>query len=506
MSSSNHWSFRGLIEGFYGTPWSWEARIDIMRWCHERGMTHYLYAPKDDARHRAQWRDPYPPEMIAGFERLVAEDTLQVGFAISPGLSIDYHADEDRAALAAKCDQLLDVGIDLICLAVDDIPVRPGLGEDHAVLTTWLREHLGDRAGLILVPTEYTGTTSSPYLDALAGGVPDDVPIAWTGPTVVCDAISADEARARAGTLGGRRPFVWDNYPVNDTIMSDRLFLGPLRGRTSDLAPECSGYVANPMVQPHASKPALASIAAYLRGESPEQGWAEAVDVMDVRVLAEACDGAEPRQLVDELIATSTGPDWVEPLRALTSWLGAAATHPGGDLADEAGPWVEQMHAEAAVGLAAARVLQATRPIVRVDEHGNGVAAPPENQSAVEQAMAITFLWPAVRRGAVSVMGPRCSFRPVLAQWDDGEWRFRGPSLQEDENAIDHLVRHALDHLERFERDAAVTIAVDHRPVEDTSSFHAPPGSLVMVTSGPAATRVTAPCTPPLVDRRTPDP
>ncbi len=503
MSDAGEWAFRGLIEGFYGPPWSWDARADVMRWCHERGMTHYVYAPKDDPLHRERWREPYPDDAIAAFRGLVEQGTLEVGFGVSPGLSIDCASSEDRAALGAKCDQLLAVGVRLVCLALDDIPMTPGLGGEHAELTVWLREHLGDRADLILVPTEYTGTASSAYLDALAARVPDDVPVAWTGATVVCDTISADDARARAAALGGRRPFVWDNYPVNDAIMRDRLFLGPLRGRHADLGPECSGYMANPMVEPMASKPALASIAGYLRGDVPEDAWARAVDSLGIRVLAEACDGDRPNRLVDEVIATSTTPDWVEPLTALTTWLRAAQQGEAGGLGDEAAPWIDQMKQEAQVGLAAARVLQAIHPVVAIDEQGVGRAAAADNQSAVEQALAISMLWPAARRGTVSVMGPRSSFRPVLGQWPDGEWRYRGASLQEGANAVDRLVRHASEQLDRFERDRAITVAVDHRPVELVDgAFTAAPGAEVMVTSGPAATRVTAPCALPLKDRR----
>ena len=58
-------------------------------------------------------------------------------------------------------------------------------GAAHAELTTWLDDHLADRAELVLVPTEYVGQSSTAYLDALAAGVPDGVPIAWTGDAVV---------------------------------------------------------------------------------------------------------------------------------------------------------------------------------------------------------------------------------------------------------------------------------------------------------------------------------
>lgn len=436
----HEWEFRGLIEGFYGPPWSWSARAEVLRWCHERGMTHYLYAPKDDPLHRHRWREPYPPEMLAGFEGLVAEGTLHVGFALSPGLSIDYDSPDDRAALAAKIDQVVATGIDLVCLAVDDIAVRDGLGEDHARLTTWLYDHLAGRADLLLVPTEYTGTAPSPYLDALATGLPDDVPVLWTGATVVTDAITADQARARADALGGRAPFVWDNYPVNDAIMADRLFLGPLRGRDPDLATVCAGYVANPMVQPRASLPALASIAAYLRGDDPVDGWAATVDERGWRTFAEACDGERPRALVAALAAAPADTAAAADCR---SWFEAAANVAAPGLEDEAGPWLEQVRTEAGVALTALRLLRRLHP---------GDAGTPSYAAATEQAMALALLWPLARRSAHTVLGERCSFRPVLGQWPDGEWRFDAASLVEDRNAVDHLVRLALAELGAAER------------------------------------------------------
>jgi len=429
------WPIRSVIEGFYGKPWSWDARAEVMRWCHERAMTHYLYAPKDDPFHRERWREPYDADTLAGFERLVAEDTLEVGFGISPGLSIDYASPDDRAVLAAKVDQLVDLGVGLVALLLDDIPVRPGLGPDHADLTAWLRGHLDGRASLMLTPTEYTGTRPTAYLEALAAGVPIDVPIGWTGDTVVCDEITVAQAEARAETLGGRPPFLWDNYPVNDAIMADRLFLGPLRGRPSGLATVCSGYAANPMTQPRASLPALASIAGYLRGDDPFTSWE--ADLGGLRTLAEACDGDHPQRLVEAALAESPTPD---ALDALDEWLRDARSCAAPGLAGEADPWIEQAHAEAAVGVIAVKLL---RELAGSDSSGSGLPAADHGRVA-ERALTLAYLWPPLRRSPITVMGPRCSFRPVLAQGADGEWLFRAASLTDDRNSIDRLVRAAL--------------------------------------------------------------
>jgi hypothetical protein len=420
--------FSGVIEGFYGPPWSWDARLDVMRWCHDRGMSHYLYAPKDDPLHRKRWRELYDADALDGFGRLVGAGTLEVGFGISPGLSIDYASEDDRLALAAKVDQLLDLGIALVALLLDDIPVRPGLGREHVELTTWLHDHLAGRAALVLTPTEYTGNRSTPYLDALAADLPHDVPIGWTGTTVVCDEITVADAHARAEALGGRLPLLWDNYPVNDMVMADRLFLGPVRGREPGLAAACSGYFANPMVQPMASKPALSSIAALVRGDDPDAAWS--ADIGPLRTLAEACDGVHPWELVDAALGGDAGP--ADALDSLEAWLRRARSCEAPGLEGEADAWVEQAHAEAGLGLTAVKLIRARA----ADE-------PPSRLTELSMALAAT--WPSVRQGRVSVMGPRCSFRPVIAQDDAGDWSYRDAALTLDRNAVDRLVRAALD-------------------------------------------------------------
>jgi hyaluronoglucosaminidase len=440
------WDVRGLIEGFYGEPWSWDDRIDVGRWCAARGMTHYVYAPKDDPLHRERWREPYGDDAVDAFRRFMSEGGLRLGFALSPGLSIDYGSETDRGELLGKIDQLTSIGVDLVCLALDDIPPRDGLGRSHAELTAWLRDRLDADVTLVLVPTEYTGTDRrTPYLDALADGVPDSVAIAWTGPTVVTDEITVAQATARASALGGRAPLVWDNYPVNDAVMADRLFLGPLRGREAGLVDVCSGWMANPMTQPKSSKLPLASVAAFLRGEDPTDSWEREVDEAGLRVFAEACDGVRPGQLVSALAAVS-GPDedphdWADALDTLRRWFKSAAACGAPHLGDEATPWLDQAHREAELGLLAVRVLERLRP----SRHREG--KPPDPKGAFERGIGMVLEWQGVRRGDKSVMGPRDSIRVMFSQDEQGEWLLHREAVQENQNAVDSLVRLTLDQL-----------------------------------------------------------
>ena len=407
----------GVIEGFYGPPWSWAARAEVASWCGARGMTDYVYAPKDDPKHRAAWRVPYTAEELDGFERFATAGHLRLGFALSPGLTMDYDGTADRAALAAKVDQVVAAGAGLVVLALDDIPFGGGAqGAAHARVTTWLRAHLDGSAELALVPTEYVGTGRSDYLDALGDGVPEDVPIGWTGAAVVNDTITVGQAVARAEALGGRPPLLWDNVPVNDALMADRLHLGPLRGRDADLLGACDGYLANPMVQPHANLLPLASIAAFARGDDPVAAWEETAAELGWRVLADACDGAQARLAVR---AAEDGD--LEPARTLFS---AAAVCRAPGLEDEVSPWIVQVQRDAKLGLIALDVLDGDR--------------------AVETVLGMAARWQASRRSAVTVFGSRCSIRPVLGQAPDGTWQVEPESVEADDNAVDDLVRLAL--------------------------------------------------------------
>lgn len=410
----------GVVEGFYGRPWSWDARVEVGRWCATRGMTHYVYAPKDDAKHRERWREPYDQEELAGFERFAEEGSLRLGFGISPGLSMRYDAAADREALGAKVDQVIGAGAELIMLALDDIPFGGGeQGAAHARLTTWLRDQLDPTVAVLLCPTEYVGTDTSPYLDALATGVPADVPIGWTGRAVVNDQITVEDANGRAAALGDRPPLLWDNYPVNDGPMSDRLFMGPLRGRDAGLPGACAGYLANPMQQARASLLPLASVAAFAQGEDPAKAWHRAATDLGWLAFASACDGE------DATVAARAAADGdLAPARRLFA-AAASCTAPG--LEEEAAAWVEQVQRDARLALQAIEVL--------------------DGDHSPEQVLAMGVRWQASRRSRLSVFGPRCSIRPSLTQAADGSWRVLPDSVRREANAIDAVVELALGSL-----------------------------------------------------------
>jgi hyaluronoglucosaminidase len=454
---------RGVVEGFYGPPWSRDARLALVEFIAARGMNAYVYAPKSDPRHRERWREPYD-EIEGSYFRTLAdrarECDVRFGFAISPGLDIDYRAETDRRALIAKLAPLVDAGVDWFVLALDDIPNRPALATDQAALCTWLLDALHRRdpgTRLSLVPTEYVGTRPTPYLRDLAAGLPPGVEdVMWTGPTVCSPTITAADARSWATALGGRRPLLWDNYPVNDGPMEASLHLGAYRGRPAALSDELAGVLCNPMVQPWASRVALATAAEYLRdpeGYDADTAWARAVtDVGGARApaleaIAAACaDGPlDPPEHLEAHRLTRHVLDGDEPSRAVETarqHFGAVkvasrgwSDEPDDPLGAELEPWLVQARQEARAALAALDLL----------EHVRRPGDAPDADTALLHAFAVIFAWNTARAGNRKVFGPRFGVYPALVQLVDGRAGLDVDlAVVEDRNAVDGLCRHAL--------------------------------------------------------------
>lgn len=293
-ASSPHPVFlhRGVVEGFYGTPWSHADRLWWLERLGRWGMNRYVHAPKDDPLQRAQWRDPYPPETLREFAQLVERGRaagVEVGFAVSPGLSIEYASARDVAALCRKLGGFRELGARFFSLALDDVPARlvhegdrrafASLAEAHVALAHALREALGDDVMLWLVPTDYLGVEATDYLGELGAALDPAVEVGWTGRTVVSPTLRGEEAALRAATLR-RKLLVWDNVPVADGPMRPMLHLGPFVGRDPGLAEHASGFLLNPMQHARASAVTVATAAAWLRDPQAydaERAWEDAV-------------------------------------------------------------------------------------------------------------------------------------------------------------------------------------------------------------------------------------
>jgi hypothetical protein len=268
----------GVIEGFYGPPWSHQDRLDILRFLGRVGFSHYYYAPKDDPFHRERWRDQYPDEDLARLRELAAvarESGVEFVYAISPGGSMVYADSGDYDTLKRKLDEIAALGVTAFALFLDDVP--PTLEHDadrrafesvaqaHASVINRLYRDLSQTgATLAVTPTTYTNAWGDrEYLRQLGELVVPEVPFFWTGVDVAAPEITADQAR-EWGDLMSREPLIWDNYPVND-FARWRPFLGPVQRRAPDLSSRALGILSNPMNEAHASMIPLATLAEYVK-------------------------------------------------------------------------------------------------------------------------------------------------------------------------------------------------------------------------------------------------
>ncbi len=114
----------GVIEGFYGQPWSSAERSELLEWMSQWGLNTYVYAPKDDLKQRALWRELYSDSEAQALGALIRDCTakqIRYIYALSPGLDIRYTDEGELRVIEARCDQILfHGGRDFACL-FDDI-------------------------------------------------------------------------------------------------------------------------------------------------------------------------------------------------------------------------------------------------------------------------------------------------------------------------------------------------------------------------------------------------
>ncbi len=259
----------GVIEGFYGKPYSHRQRLDLLQFLSEQGLNDYTYAPKNDSYHRHKWTESYPATKLRQFRQLqMKAEKLGVifSFAVSPGLSIDYNSVRNLDSLIAKFQSIYEIGCRNFALLLDDIRPEPpdsNLAKKQIFLIQQLRSKWAD-VNWRICPTEYCGDGDSDYLRELGEELPSQIAIFWTGPEVCSYQISTDYLKKIANVLQ-RPPLIWDNYPVNDASMTSQIHLRPLIGRDSTLATVAEGVLTNPMTQYEASKIPLMTMAAYCR-------------------------------------------------------------------------------------------------------------------------------------------------------------------------------------------------------------------------------------------------
>ena len=125
--------FTGVIEGFYNRPWTMAQRLHLFRKMNQYKLNSYLYAPKDDAKHRSKWRELYTKEECRDIQQLIEcckKNNVIFFYGISPGLDIRYSDKEEVALLLDKVKQIQGLGCEGFAILWDDI--EPELSDEDA--------------------------------------------------------------------------------------------------------------------------------------------------------------------------------------------------------------------------------------------------------------------------------------------------------------------------------------------------------------------------------------
>uniref|UniRef100_A0A8C1XH76 Protein O-GlcNAcase n=1 Tax=Cyprinus carpio TaxID=7962 RepID=A0A8C1XH76_CYPCA len=188
----------GVVEGFYGRPWTMEQRKELFRRQQKWGLNTYLYAPKDDYKHRMFWREMYSVEEAEQLTTLISaakEHGVEFIYAISPGLDITFSNQKEVSTLKRKLDQVSHFGCKSFALLFDDIDhnmcpadkeVFSSFAHAQVSITNEIFQYLGEPEIFLFCPTEYCGTfcypnvSQSPYLRTIGEKLLPGIEVLWT--------------------------------------------------------------------------------------------------------------------------------------------------------------------------------------------------------------------------------------------------------------------------------------------------------------------------------------
>lgn len=323
---------RGIIEGYYGVPYSAAVTKDLFEFMARYKLNTYMYGAKSDPYHSRFWGEPYPETISADQERIgyLSQGMLReitdvahackVNFiwAIHPGQAFMDDEDTDvNSRIMSKLESMYDLGVRQFGVFVDDVGVpydapTQKLGADRL---TDLQNRIDARWNgasaapedmvkpLHYVPQLYAYSWTSRenargFFESLTP-VPEKVNIYITGAAVWSVPNNGDLGVVK--DFLGRPTSWWWNYPCNDNDMT-KIFPMDMYTNFKDerhidnLARLHGGLntktlIINPMQQGEISKISLFSLADYAwngDGFDNERSWEAALPAVVGKKMAPA--------------------------------------------------------------------------------------------------------------------------------------------------------------------------------------------------------------------------
>ncbi|MDO4510495.1 MAG: beta-N-acetylglucosaminidase domain-containing protein [Bacteroidales bacterium] len=295
---------RGIIEGYYGLPYSEEVTADLFRFMARYKLNTYMYGAKSDPYHSRYWDKAYPKKISAKEKRLglMTEDMMKhlcevahqskVNFiwSIHPGQTFTELKNSDVLdRIMAKFEKMYSLGVRQFGVFVDDVGVpydTPTLSKCTERLTD-LQQRIGQRwnkpgaaAADTVKPLQYVPQLyayswvkrelAQKFWNSLTP-VPEKVNIYTTGKNVWSVPNSKD-LDVLNGFLG-REVAWWWNYPCNDNDVT-KIFIADTYTNFADETNianhermekglKLKTIIINPMQQGELSKVALFSVGDY---------------------------------------------------------------------------------------------------------------------------------------------------------------------------------------------------------------------------------------------------
>lgn len=281
---------RGVIEGFYGNPWSDADRKSQFDFYGKNKLNIYVYGPKDDPYHRTKWRENYPDDKAAIIRSLAEsakKNHVDFVWSIHTGGSIS-NSEADFKAVVNKLEHVYSLGVRNFSIFFDDFGAADAnlqVAECNYVWDNFILKH-DDLHKLSMCPTKYNAAyagnnNADGYLRGLGNGLRKGIEVMWTG-AGVADMINQSDLDFFKTATNGMAPFIWLNYPVNDYCIGHMLmgkFYGNDQGDNA-FGAKMTAFTSNPMEYAEASKVALYGVADYawnMKDYNPEANWERAI-------------------------------------------------------------------------------------------------------------------------------------------------------------------------------------------------------------------------------------
>lgn len=294
---------RGLVEGYYGYPYSVDVKKDLMRFMMRYKMNTYLYGAKSDPYHSNYWKNPYPTSITAEQKKngWLSQDMIKditatshqtkVNFiwAIHPGTDF-INSSTVVNDIMTKYNNMYKLGVRQFAVFVDDVGVPTSdadlktnadhLSQLQQALEAKYNKNYTEASDTVrplhFVPQVYCSNFASAdvrkkFFGALSA-TPSYVTIYTTGNGVWSVPNSSDLLTVKNDL--GRNVQWWWNYPCNDNAdgqiytmdMYSNFYDLPSVNSNATLPTQLNnglGIVSNPMQEGEVSKTALFSVADY---------------------------------------------------------------------------------------------------------------------------------------------------------------------------------------------------------------------------------------------------